>query len=94
MFRLHRIAVLLVVILVVTHESVYIAAYPVPEGTYIGGRIKRDTTWTKEGSPYILNDNLVIPQGVCLTIEGGATVNMTLWSITVEGELRAVGTPY
>lgn len=93
MYKLHRIAVLLVVILVVTHESMYIAAYPVPVGTFVGGRIKRDTTWTKEGGPYILNDNLIIQQGACLTIEGGAMVNLTLWSITVEGELRAVGTP-
>ena len=93
MYKLQRIAVLLVVILVVSHESMHIAAYPVPEGTYVGGRIKRDTTWTKEGGPYILNDDLVIQQEACLTIEGGAIVNLTLWSITVEGELRALGTP-
>jgi hypothetical protein len=93
MYKLHRIAVLLVVILVVTHELANSAAYAVPEGTYVGGRIKRDTTWAKEGGPYILNDDLIIQQGACLTIEGGATVNLTLWSITVEGELRAVGTP-
>jgi hypothetical protein len=93
MYKLRVIAVFLVVIIAYTlvHPCSIVAA--APEAALVGGRIRRDTTWTKEGGPYILNDNLVIPQGTCLTIEGGAIVNLTLWSITVEGELRAIGTP-
>jgi len=93
MCSLHRIGVLLVATLVVTLVFLTPTAYASSEGTIVGGRIKKDTVWTKENGPYILEDDLTVPSGVSLTIEEGVTIDLKLWSITVEGVLRATGTP-
>lgn len=51
-------------------------------------------TWALSGNPYIIVDNVVVPGGQTLLIEPGVTV----WigegrSITVNGGIRAAGTP-
>jgi len=43
-------------------------------GTYVGGIIWENTTWTLENSPYIITDTVQIPGGVTLTIEPGVLV--------------------
>ncbi|MEM3640343.1 MAG: hypothetical protein QXH37_00225 [Candidatus Bathyarchaeia archaeon] len=43
-------------------------------GTYIGGIIWENTTWTLENSPYIITETVQIPENVTLTIEPGVTV--------------------
>ncbi|MBN2334258.1 hypothetical protein JXL21_01780 [Candidatus Bathyarchaeota archaeon] len=58
----------------------------------MGGKIRWNTVWTKENSPYILKDDVRIPQGVKLRIEEGVEVDFNIWSITIEGSLRASGT--
>ena len=61
--------------------------------TIVGGYIRNDTVWTKENSPYILEDDLIIQPDVSLKIEEGVIVECSLWSIIVEGELRLLGSP-
>ena len=50
-----------------------------------------DTVWTKANSPYSLAGPVVISEGVTLTIQAGATVNLNSYYITVNGTLRAIG---
>lgn len=53
-----------------------------------------DTTWTKSGSPYILKEGIVVPNGVTLTIEPGVVVKFDKGlGINVDGTLIAKGTP-
>jgi hypothetical protein len=55
--------------------------------------ISCDTTWTKEGSPYIITANLLIPNGITLTIEPGVTVKFESGkAMQIDGELVARGT--
>jgi hypothetical protein len=64
-----------------------------PEETLVGGKIRSNTIWTKENSPYILKDNILVPRGVKLTIEEGVAVDLHIWSMTIEGSLKVRGTP-
>jgi hypothetical protein len=43
-------------------------------GTYVGGIIWKNTTWTAENSPYFITETVQIPENVTLTIEPGVTV--------------------
>lgn len=55
--------------------------------------IDTDTTWTAAGSPYRLDGDATVLEGVTLTIEAGVTVELTSFtSIWVAGELVARGT--
>ena len=92
MYKLRKEIVFLIVILAYILVPLPPLADATPATTIVGGRISRDTIWTQKNNPYVLEDNLVIPQGICLTIEEGVTIDFTLWSIIVEGELRATGT--
>jgi hypothetical protein len=61
--------------------------------TNISGGIYSNTFWTKANSPYIVTGQLVIFQGVSLTIQPGVTVKFdTGASINVRGSMIAKGT--
>ena len=65
--------------------------------TPIGGYVKQDTTLKKEESPYILTDNLIVDEGITLTVEPGVTIFgndslYTRYAIIVDGTLDAQGT--
>lgn len=62
-------------------------------GTSVGRILTSDATWTKNGSPYNLTDNLVVSEGVTLTIEAGVTVNLNSHYMDINGTLQAIGTP-
>lgn len=64
----------------------------VQASTDITGVISSDTAWTKANSPYSLTGNVLVPNGVTLTIEAGGTVNLNDYYIMVNGTLRAQGT--
>lgn len=52
-----------------------------------------DTTWTVEGSPYIVVGTVIVDSGVTLTIEPGVTVKFNdSLSLNIDGELIARGT--
>ena len=59
--------------------------------TNVSGIISSDTTWTQANSPYMLTGNVLVNNGVTLTIEAGATVNCVNGYIEVNGTLRAMG---
>jgi hypothetical protein len=42
--------------------------------TRVGGTLREDTAWTKEGSPYIVTDDIIVPKQVTLSIDPGVTV--------------------
>lgn len=60
-------------------------------GTFVGGIISENTTWTLENSPYVFVDTVTVARDVTLIIEPGVTVDMDFWSLRVEGTLRAIG---
>lgn len=60
---------------------------------YVGGTITESTTWEKSKSPYIVIENIRIPQNISLTIEAGVTVIVRENRlIKVEGDIIARGT--
>jgi Predicted solute binding protein len=62
-------------------------------GTSVGRILTSDASWTKNGSPYNLTDNLVVSEGVTLTIEAGVTVNLNSHYMDINGTLQAMGIP-
>ncbi len=60
--------------------------------TPVIGIITVDTTWTKAGSPYQLTGPTAVGNGVTLTIEPGASVDLGNYYLEINGTLRAKGT--
>ena len=59
--------------------------------TSVSGIITSDTTWTQANSPYSLTGNVLVNNGVTLTIEAGVTVNLNSHYLMVNGTLRMQG---
>ncbi len=60
--------------------------------TPVIGFIAQDTTWTRANSPYVTLGNIIVKEGVTLTIEPGTTVQFDSGhSLTIEGTLIARG---
>lgn len=74
--------------------SFFASLYPIKvhASTESNGIIGSDTTWTKANSPYLLTGNVLIDEGVTLTIEAGNTVQLGNYYIMVNGTLNARGT--
>jgi len=53
--------------------------------------IASDTTWTKANSPYNLDGNVLVNNGVTLTIQAGTIVNLGSYYIEINGTLQAIG---
>jgi hypothetical protein len=60
--------------------------------TYVNGTISVDTTWTRADSPYTLTGDVIISNGVTLTVQSGVTVNFGSCKLYVNGVLNAQGT--
>ena len=93
-----RVSVLVVVrraLLFLLASLLAIPLLPVPAAraqTTVSGRIEQDTTWTLDGSPYVLIGPVVVVADVTLTIEPGVQVRGTVGSsLIVNGALNAVG---
>ena len=84
---------MLLVILILFSSCCSLIGVESTDGTVVGGYIRSDTVWTKEKSPYILEDDLIVRSGVSLKIQEGVIVDCSLWSIIVDGELRVLGSP-
>ena len=64
----------------------------VQASTSVSGIISLDTTWTQANSQYELTGNVLVSNGVTLTIQPGVTVNLGSYYIQVNGTLTAKGT--
>ena len=60
--------------------------------TSVGGVINSDTIWTAANSPYCFTGNVLVNNGVTLTIQPGVTVNFNSFYLRVNGTLTAQGT--
>ncbi|MCW4028299.1 MAG: hypothetical protein NWE92_01460 [Candidatus Bathyarchaeota archaeon] len=58
----------------------------------LSGIISSDATWTQANSPYILTGNLLVKNGVTLTIQSGVLVNLNTYYMMVNGTLQVLGT--
>jgi hypothetical protein len=63
----------------------------VKASTTVTGIINSDITWTKANSPYNLTGNVLVNNGVTLTIQSGVSVNLNGYYIMVNGTLCARG---
>lgn len=54
--------------------------------------METDMQWTRDMSPYLITEPVLVPQGVTLEIEPGVQVNMNGTHLRVEGTFRSVGT--
>ncbi len=65
-----------------------------PNETYVSGTIVADTVWNKDGSPYIVTEDVIVPREVTLTIKPGTEVRFDGGDgLIVQGALNATGTP-
>ena len=55
--------------------------------TYINGTLNVNTTWTSANSPYTLTGDIIIDNGVTLTVQPGVTVNCGSYKIYINGAL-------
>lgn len=61
--------------------------------TNVSGSISSNTTWTLQGSPYIVTGNILVSSGAALTIEPGVVVAFSGgWILQIDGALVARGT--
>jgi hypothetical protein len=60
-------------------------------GTPICGVIDADTTWTLDGSPYLVTCNTDVALGVTLTVEPGVVVQLSHAQLAIYGNLVAEG---
>lgn len=54
--------------------------------------ITDDTVWTKEDSPIMFTEDVIVREDQVLTIEAGVTVETNSYDLIVEGTLRVIGT--
>jgi parallel beta-helix repeat protein len=68
--------------------------------TYVTANITASASWTKDNSPYVIQNDITIVQGAVLTIEAGTEVRFTAPqggqvgrspNLVVRGGLRAIG---
>ena len=64
------------VVTAVVTTLVFVAGLPVTAhaATNVSGVINADTTWTAAGNPYILTGDVLVAEGVTLTIGPGVNV--------------------
>ena len=88
------LALILILIMAISSLSLFFEAIPLgraQSGTNESGLINSDTTWTKANSPYNLKGNVLVNNGVTLTIQSGTIVNLGSYYIEVNGTIQAIG---
>ena len=83
----------IVILLVMVNLTISLIAVNSWAETPLIGFIAQDTTWTQANSPYVTLGNIIVKEGVTLTIEPGVIVQFDSGhSLTIEGRLIARGT--
>ena len=73
--------------------AMLVAKTPTVHATDVCGPIASNTTWTLAGSPYIVTCNVLVMEGVTLTIEPGVEVRFNAdKALQIDGGLIAQGT--
>ncbi len=85
-------ATFLVTFIAILPMIVTIPLLTAASGTNVTGIIDTNRTWTKSASPYMLTGPILVKQGITLTIEQGAIVNLDKYYILINGTLNARGT--
>lgn len=63
-------------------------------GTVVSGHITSNTTWNLSASPYFIEGDVYVDQGVNLSIEAGVEIRFNgSYSLIIDGNLTALGTP-
>ena len=63
------------------------------KAAHVSGVIASDTTWTQSGSPYVVDADVTVSDGVTLIVEAGSVVQFEAEvGLYVEGTLQALGT--
>jgi len=61
-------------------------------GTYVGGYIGSNTTWSLENSPYIVTEDVIVEPDVFLIIEAGVVIKFAInTSLIIDGALITQG---
>ena len=69
------------------------ATTPEEDVTFVESTITTDTTWTPEGGPYRIIQDIRVEPGATLTLEPGTRVQLAEQiTLTVSGSLNATGT--
>jgi parallel beta-helix repeat protein len=84
-----KLACTVVVVIIVFSALMFVQ--PSHASTYVNSPITSNTTWTRANSTYQLTANVIVNQGVTLTIEAGTTVNFGNYQLQVNGILNAQG---
>ena len=94
MGKIAKTFTVILILIVVISSAVMLIVKPVnaQSGTSVSGVINQDATWTQANSPYIFTGNVLVNNGVTLTIEAGATVNFVGYYMEINGTLIAKGT--
>jgi len=79
MSKLKIILVMLLLIHILTSPYSSSITAATTDGTTVGGVIRSDTIWTKENSPYLLDDDITIRPDITLRIQEGVIVDFSLW---------------
>jgi PKD repeat protein len=92
------LALLLIGMLTLALNILYVKAdSPYLSVTYsqqVGGHISEDTTWTLEGGPYIVVEDVIVESDVTLTVEPGVVVKFASGTnLIIAGALVAEGNP-
>ena len=77
-----------------TSDAIAITANFIPaSGSVVGGTLASDTTFTLAGSPYTIDDDLVVPGSITLTVDAGVEIRVKAKrNIRVMGTLNIQGT--
>ena len=61
--------------------------------TVVSGNVDSNTTWTVSNSPYMVDDDIVVLEGITLTIQAGVIVKFKDYytDMWVNGTIKAIG---
>jgi hypothetical protein len=91
--KLFFLCLVFVLVFLITLSSFnVIKVYSISQDTPVGGVLSGDTVWTLADSPYVLRQDVQVPNGVTLTIEPGVVIESGKNSLQVWGTLKAIGT--
>jgi hypothetical protein len=79
--------------LLVSLLALFVSWFPGHAQVPISGVITQNTTFSKDNNPYIVVEDVIVPEGITLTIEPGTLIEFQPFrKLTVKGTMIAAGT--